>query len=138
MELGRGTAHSTASPDAFFARWIEHATWPQWSPDTEWVQVDGPVAVGTRGVLKPKGGPKVKFVISACTPGREYTDTSLLPGAQLVFQHTVVPDQAGAQLQVRITMSGPLSLLWAKIMGGGFRDSAQADLDRLIGLVEHP
>jgi len=69
--------------------------------------------------------------------GREYTDTSLLPGAQL-FQHTVVPDHAGAQLQVRITMSGPLSLLWAKIMGGGFRDSAQADPDRLVGLVGHP
>lgn len=136
MELGHGTATSTASPDAFFARWIEHDTWSQWSPDTEWVRVDGPVAVGTRGVIKPKGAPKVKFVISACTPGREYTDTSLLPGARLVFQHTVAPDGAGSQLDVRITMSGPLSLLWAKIMGGGFRDGAQADLDRLVGLVE--
>lgn len=136
LELGQGTATSTASPDAFFARWVEHDTWPQWSPDTDWVRLDGPVAVGTRGVLKPKGAPKVKFVISACTPDREYTDTSLLPGARLVFQHTVAPDEAGSQLNVRITMSGPLSFLWAKIMGGGFRDSAQSDLDRLVGLVE--
>lgn len=136
MELGRGAATSTASPDAFFARWIEHDTWPQWSPDTQWVRVDGPVAVGTQGVLKPAGGPKVKFVISACTPTREYADTSVLPGARLVFQHTAVPDGTGSKLAVLVTISGPLSRLWAKIMGGGFRDSAQADLDRLVALVE--
>jgi len=28
------------------------------------------------------------------------------------------------------------SFLWAKIIGGGFRDSAQSDLDRLVELVE--
>jgi len=54
-----------------------------------------------------------------------------------VFQHTVAPAGAGSQLQVRITMSGLSSFLWAKIIGGGFRDSAQADLDRLVELVEH-
>ena len=136
-ELGRGAATSTAVPDVFFTRWVDHDTWPQWSPDTDWVRVDGPVAVGTRGVLKPRGGPKVKFVISACTPGREYADTSMLPGARLVFQHTAVPEGTGSRLDVLITMSGPLAWLWGKIMGGGFRDSAQADLDRLVALVEH-
>lgn len=106
MELGQGAALSTASPNAFFARWIEHDTWPQWSPDTKWVRVQGPVAIGARGVLKPKSAPKV------------------------------IPDGAGSQLHVRITMSGRLSFLWAKIIGGGFRDSAQSDLDRLVELVE--
>ena len=138
IELGRGSAVSPATPDAYFARWVQHETWPAWSPDTEWVRVDGPVAVGTRGVLKPRGGPKVKFVVSACTPEREYTDTTLLPGARLVFQHTVEPVEQGSDLRVRITMRGPLAFLWAKILGGGFRDSAQADLDRLVRLVEQP
>lgn len=135
-ELGRGCATSTATPDDYFARWIDHDTWPTWSPDTEWVRVDGPVAVGTRGVLKPQRGPKAKFVISACSPGREYTDTTQLPGARLVFQHTVEPTQDGSDLRVLVTMDGPLTFLWARVMGGGFRDSAQADLDRLVGLVE--
>ncbi|PZS03330.1 MAG: hypothetical protein DLM56_09545 [Pseudonocardiales bacterium] len=138
IELGRGAATSTAPPAAFFARWIDHDTWPAWSPDTEWVRVEGPVAVGTRGVLKPKGGPRVKFVISVCTPAQEYTDTTLLPGARLVFAHTVQADEQGSELRVRVTMRGPLAWLWAKIMGGGFRDSAQADLDRLVELVERP
>lgn len=138
MELGRGHATSTATPDAFFARWIDHDTWSEWSPDTEWVRLDGPVEVGTHGVLKPKGGPKTKFVISACTPGREYTDTSRLPGARLVFRHTVEPAAPGCELHVQVTMDGPLAWVWAKILGGGFRESAQGDLDRLVRLVERP
>ena len=136
MELGRGHATSTATPDAYFARWIDHDTWPQWSPDTEWVRVDGPVEVGTRGVLKPRGGPRVKFVISACTSGREYTDISRLPGARMVFQHTVEPAEHGCELHVRVTMEGPLAFVRSRIMGGGFRESVPADLDRLVRIVE--
>ena len=132
IELGRGSATATATPDAYFARWIQHETWSAWSPETEWVRVDGPVAVGIRGVLKPRRGPKAKLVISACAPDREYTDTTLLPGARLVFQHTVEPVEQGSDLRVRITMKGPLAFLWAKVIGGGFRDSAQTDLDRLV------
>jgi hypothetical protein len=137
-ELGTGSASSTARPEAFFARWIDHATWSSWSPDTEWVRVGKPVRVGTRGVLKPKGGPKVRFVVSACEPGREYTDTSLLPGARLVFRHLVEPTQSGSDLRVRVWMEGPLAGLWAKVMGASFRESAQADLDRLVAVVESP
>jgi hypothetical protein len=136
IELGRGSATSSAPPDAYFARLCDHDTWPAWSPDTEWVRLDGPVAVGTRGVLKPKGGPRAKFVITACTPGREYTDTTLLPGARLVFEHTVQLTEGGSDLSVLVTITGPLALLWARVMGGGFRDSAQTDLDRLVRLVE--
>ncbi len=136
IELGSGHNTSTASPDAFFARWVDHATWPQWSPDTDWVRVDGPVAVGTTGTMKPAGGPKVRFTVTACEPGREYTDTTRLPGARLVFQHLAVPDGQGTELSVRVTMSGPMTWLWSRVMGGGFAESAQVDLDRLVTLVE--
>jgi len=126
---------SRATPDAYFARWIRHETWSAWSPDTEWARVAGPVAVGIRGVLKPRRGPKAKFVICVCAPDKEYTDTTPLPGARLVSQHTVEPAEQGSDLRVRITMQGPLAFLWAKVMGGGLQDSAQADLDRLVRLV---
>ena len=131
-------ATSTGKPEEFFNRWISHDTWPEWDPDTEWARVNGPVVVGARGVLKPKRGPKTKFIISACAPNREYTDTALLPGARLVFQHTVEPIERGSELRVLITIEGPLALPWTKIMGRSFQDSAQASLDRLVRLVEQP
>lgn len=136
IELATGQALSTASPNAFFEEWINHSDWPAWSPDTEWVTVTGPVQTGASGVLKPKGGPRVKFTVTECEPGREYTDTAKLLGARLVFQHTAEPAASGTDLRVRVTMAGPLARAWALVMGGGFRDSAQADLDRLVTLVE--
>jgi hypothetical protein len=132
------TAHalSSASADAFFARWSDHSTWSQWSPDSEWVRLDGPVAQGTSGVLKPKGGPEVRFSITALVEDREYTDTSKFPGATLVFQHLVQAEEDRTKLDVQVSISGPLAWLWAGILGGGFRKSVPADLDRLVALVE--
>ncbi len=87
-------------------------------------------------MLKPRGGPRVRFTISTCTPEREHTDTSTLPGAPLVFAHTAAPTAVGTELGVRVTVSGPLERLWALLLGSGFRTSAQGDLDRLVRLVE--
>jgi len=136
ITLGTATATSTAPASGFFARWIDHKSWGEWSPDTEWVRVDGPVTLGATGFIKPTGGPKTRFTISALDPGHEYTDTSHLPGARLVFQHLVVEQSGRTRLDVAVSMNGPLAWLWARVMGGGFRDSTQADLDRLVAIVE--
>ena len=134
--LAHVTSTSSAEPARFFARWVDHDTWGQWSPDTQWVRLDGPVALGTQGRLKPRSGPTVRFTITGLVPEREYTDTSRLPGGRLVFQHLVRPLEVGCELEVRVSLSGPLSALWAMVMGRQFATSAPEDLARLITLVE--
>lgn len=86
--------------------------------------------------LKPRGGPKVKFVITTIEPGREYTDVTLLLGAKLTFQHLATATATGSDLAVSITMSGPLGWLWSRILGGNFKKTAQTDLDTLVQLAE--
>ncbi len=133
------TAHadSTAPPSAFFARWADMATWPEWNADTEWVRLDGPFVEGATGVLKPRGGPKVKFVVQKLVPDVEFVDVSLLVGARLRFDHLVTsrPD-GGSTIDVAITITGPLRWVWTRILGKGFRESAQPDLDRLVKTAE--
>jgi hypothetical protein len=136
IELGAGHAYSTAAPADFFARWIDHEGWSEWSPDSEWVTFKGPVQLGAKGVLKPKGAPRVKFTISALENDRRYADTSVFPGARLVFDHTAAEAGGRTELRARVTVAGPLAGLWAKILSKGFRHSVQADLDRLVTLVE--
>lgn len=136
IEIATAQAQSSASPKAFYAQWINHDSWSEWSPDSEWVRLDGPVAEGTTGTLKPKGGPKTRFVISTLIPDQEYTDTSRLLGARLVFRHTAARVGDTTTLTARVTIDGPLAWLWARIMGAGFRESVPADLDRLIALAE--
>ena len=113
------------------------SSWPEWSSDTEWVRLEGPFAAGSTGILKPKGGPKTRFVIERLVADSELVDSSRLPGARLTFAHQITPDpRGGCTIDVTISMRGPLRWLWARILGGGFKESAQPDLDRLVEAVE--
>ncbi|GJF33305.1 hypothetical protein KNE206_60050 [Kitasatospora sp. NE20-6] len=128
---------STAQPAAFFARWADTATWPEWNTDTEWVRLDGPFTAGATGVLKPRGGPRVPFTVDTLVPDREFTDVSRLLGARLTFRHHVErTTQGGTTVRVEVTLTGPLARLWYAALGKGIRASLQDDLDRLAAAAE--
>jgi hypothetical protein len=136
IQLATAHASSSAAPSAFFARWIDHETWTEWDTDTEWVHLSGPVVLGAHGELKPLGGPKTRFTISALHPDREYTDTTKLFGATLVFQHLADVVDGRTQLSAEVTLDGPLARLWQAILGAGFTESVPTALNRLVTLVE--
>ncbi|MGD0373140.1 MAG: SRPBCC family protein [Streptosporangiaceae bacterium] len=137
IAIVQAESSSSAPPSAFFARWADVATWPEWNSDTEWVRLDGPFATGSTGVLKPKGGPKVKFVIDSLVPGREFVDVSLLAGARLTFRHLVGEGPEGnTRVEVAVTMSGPLGWFWNLVLGKGLKASLQQDLDLLVAAAE--
>jgi hypothetical protein len=130
--VAQASVTSAAPPSAFFAKWADMATWPEWNTDTEWVRLDGPFATGSTGRLKPKGGPRVRFVLTSVVPDREFVDTSLLLGARLVFRHEVTAHpEGGCTVDVDVSLSGPLAMAWNLMLGKGFRASAPPDLDRL-------
>lgn len=135
--LTAASVRSSAPASAFFERWADMATWPDWNLDTEWVRLDGAFVEGATGVLKPKGGPRVPFTIERLVPGRRFTDVSRLPGARLVFDHVLTPHEAGGcTVDVTVTLTGPLRPFWSLVLGSGIKASAQSDLDRLAGLAE--
>lgn len=137
IPLATAQITSSAAASAFFERWADMATWPQWNLDTEWVRLDGPFVEGATGTLKPKGGPKVSFVVTRLVPDREFVDVSHLVGARLTFAHQVTPaDGGGCTVDVAISMSGPLARVWNLMLGKGLRDTVQADLERLARAAE--
>ncbi len=118
------------------------ASWSEWNSDTEWVRLDGEFVEGATGELKPKGGPKVAFVVERLVPDREFVDVSRLTGARLAFAHIVNrrPD-GGSDVAVTVSISGPLSRAWLLVLGKGIRTSAQPDLESLARAAEsihHP
>jgi len=133
-----GTAHvvSSAPPAAFFARWADMATWPEWNTDTEWVRLDGPFAEGATGLLKPKGGPRVRFVVESLDPGREFVDVSRLVGARLTFAHHVTEVGSGCRVDVEVSLAGPLAGVWKRVLARNLAASLQPDLDRLASVAE--
>jgi uncharacterized membrane protein len=137
IDIATGQITSTAPPAAFFERWADMATWPEWNLDVDWVRLDGPFAQGVTGTLKPKGGPKVRFVVESLVQDKDFVDVSLLAGARLTFAHHVTEAAGGGcTVHVQISMSGPLGWLWNRILGKGLRTSVQPDLERLARVAE--
>jgi hypothetical protein len=137
VQLVSVRAASTAPPSAFFDRWADTDSWPEWDEAVRWVRRDGPFAEGTRGSLKPKGGPKVDFVIETLVPEREFTDRSTMPGAALTIRHLVeVMDDGRTGITVVVSIDGPLARLWRLLVGRGITESTPAGLHRLVGVVE--
>ncbi|RZU52646.1 hypothetical protein EV385_4520 [Krasilnikovia cinnamomea] len=130
--IATATITTDVPAQAFFERWADTATWPQWNTDTDWVRLDGPLRTGATGRLKPKGGPATRFVVTSLVPGRELTDVSLLLGARLTFQHLVSTDSSGqTTVSVRVTITGPLAFLWTAVLGKGIANALNGDLIRL-------
>ena len=87
--------------------------------------------------FKPKGGPKVPFVIERLVAGREFVDVSKLFGARLTFSHLVEEHPGGGcDLDVAVSITGPLGWLWKAVLGKGLAASIQPDLDRLVAVAE--
>ena len=135
MTLATASATSTAPASAFFTRWADMATWPEWNTDTAWVRLDGPFAQGATGTLKPKGGPKVRFTVERLDE-HTFVDVSRMPGGRVTFAHTIEETEAGTRIDVGVNVDGPLGWVWRRILGGGFRASLQSDLDRLVETAE--
>ena len=134
--LATAVVTSSATPSAFFAEWADMACWPEWNLDTAWVRLDGPFVEGATGALKPKGGPKVRFVVERLVDGEEFTDVSHLFGAKLTFRHLVSVTSAETTVSVEVTLTGPLAPLWRLILGKDISASLQSDLDRLAERAE--
>jgi uncharacterized protein YndB with AHSA1/START domain len=79
------SATTEAQPEAVWELWADVGNWKEWDPGVEGSSIDGPFAEGTRYVLKPKGGPKVKAVLTDVRPGEGFSDRTRLPLANLDF-----------------------------------------------------
>ncbi len=133
--IAAATATSSAPASAFFGRWADMATWPEWNADTAWVRLDGPFTQGATGTLKPRGGPKVRFEVTRLDD-EHFVDVSRMPGGRVTFAHQVRAVEAGTRIDVAVSIDGPLGRVWRRVLAEGFRSSLQPDLDALVATAE--
>jgi len=130
------TTHVPVTPQALWDRWADPDTHPEWSHDLAWVRLEEPLALGARGHLKPKGGPRSAFTVTELVAGRTFADTTHLPGARLTFRHHAEPAPGGALVTVTVTVEGVLARVWSRILGAAAtRTGIATDLDELVALI---
>lgn len=135
-QLAQASGVTTASSQTVFRLWSDVQAWPTWDKEIDWVKLNGAFAAGTHGVMKPKGGPKTKFMILAVKQDESFSDVSFMPGAKLRFSHQLTSQGKSTTVTHTVSISGPLSGLWSKILGKNLRSGLQPAVNNLVALAE--
>ena len=137
MQTREETRETKASAETIWHHWVDAEKWPEHNADLEWARLEGPVAVGSRIVMKPKGSGKTSATITLVTPLESFRTEARLPLARLRIDHEMSPlPGGGTRFTHRWTMSGPLSGLFWKLFGQRASSSLPAMLDNIVRIAE--
>lgn len=134
--LAQTTKKTNATPEAIFNLWKDIDNWADYDNGIEWAKLTDNFSVGGRYTIKPKGGPTVKATILVIEPNKRFIDVSHLLGAKLTFDHTLMQEDGVTIVNLVMTISGPMSWLWTKILGKDQQSDLEASTDALIAKAE--
>lgn len=124
-------------PEQIWAIWADIPNRPAWDTDTQWAKANGPFANGTIITFKPKDWFKsVNMTIVECIPHKMFTDHTTFFLAELFGKHEMITTDQGLVLTTTITITGPLTGLWRRIVGQDIVDTLPEQTQQLIALAQ--
>ncbi len=132
-EVSRKT---TATKEQIWKLWADVPNWNVWDAEVETSEIFGQFQKGTKGVLKPTGGPKTKFEMIECTIFKSFTDRSFLPLCKMDFIHTITEAKGGLEITHKVVMTGFMTFLFSKLIGNKVKVGLPIAVDKLIELAE--
>jgi len=132
-EVSRKT---TATKEQIWKLWADVPNWNVWDAEVETSELFGQIQTGTKGILKPTGGPVAKFVMTECTKFKSFTNRSFLPLCKMDFIHTMTETGEGLEITHKIEISGFLTFIFSKVIGSKIKIGLPKAVDRLIELAE--
>jgi ubiquinone/menaquinone biosynthesis C-methylase UbiE len=135
MQIEHRTTVS-APPEDIFRIYEDVPAWHTWDPDTKSANLDGPLRVGSQGKLTPTKGNTVPMRVTAVIPDRSFTVASKIPLLRMVFEHELLPTQAGTEVIHRVTLSGLLALVIGPMLRKQLNKGLPVTLANLKRLAE--
>ena len=132
-EVSRKT---TATKEQIWKLWADVPNWNVWDKEVETSELFGQFKKGTKGILKPAGGPKTKFEMTECTNFKSFTDRSFLPLCKMDFIHTMTDTNDGLVINHKVIMTGFMTFLFSKIIGSKIKVGLPIAVEKLIVLAE--
>ena len=130
------TRKTSATKEKIWKLWADVPNWSTWDKDVEKAELFGDFAVGTKGILRPVGGPKVKFEIIECEKFKSFTSRSSLPLCTVDFIHSMNEIRDGLEITYEVQMTGILTFLFSRVIGKKMAIELPTAVDKLIELTE--
>ena len=108
--------------------------WHTWDTGVEYASIEGAFEKVNYFTLKPKGGPKVRIQLHETVPGRKFVDLTNFPLAKMYGEHTFEETGEGLKITTTMTVTGPLTFLWKKVVAEKIADALP---EEMIAQVKH-
>ena len=109
--------------------------WADWDNGVEYTKLHGKFEKGGRIELKPAGGPKVMISLLEVDPLRHFLDVTQFPLAKMYGDHTFEETPDGLRITYTISVKGPLSFLWVKLVASKLAAALPQDVDKQIAVA---
>lgn len=119
--------------EQIWATYQNVSAWPSWDSELESASLLGDFDVGSKIIIKPKKGPKVKAVITECVPYEKFTDVTALPlKTRLIFSHDIEKHNKNIKLTHRVVIDGPLTFIFKRLIGRPIEKHLHDAMQKLI------
>jgi uncharacterized protein YndB with AHSA1/START domain len=124
QQFGRGTAVDfqisvdiAAPPETVWSVMVDGERWHEWTPSVRSIRMldGGPLAIGSRALIRQPRFPPAVWQVTALEPGRSFTWRSGAPGMRVYAQHSVEPIPSGTRATLRLRYEGVLGGLVARL-----------------------
>lgn len=132
-EVSRTT---NATKEQIWKLWADIPNWNVWDNEVEYSELSGDFKKGAKGLLKPTGGPKSKFIITECDDLQTFVSRSFLPLGKIDFIHTITAINDTLLVTHRIQMTGLFTFLFSKVIGNNIKKTLPEAVEKLISLAE--
>lgn len=126
MRTFRITSEIDAPAERVWQVMTDIERWHEWTPSITGIRrLDaGPLAPGSRVVIRQPRLPPAKWTVTALEPGRSFTWVSVGPGLRVVARHQVAgveragPSDADSRATLSVELQGILASVWGRLTGG--------------------
>ena len=90
MTFREASLESAAAPDRVWRVWSDVNSWPEWSPHIKESRLDGPLQVGTRGMINTRSGGKRDVIVTQFEDSKSFElESTALPMTRMAIRATV-------------------------------------------------
>lgn len=102
--------------------------WHTWDKGIEYARMEGAFEQGNTFKFRPKGGPEVNIRLKEVQGPFRFVDETRFFGARMFGEHLFEPTPDGLRLTTTMTVTGPLTFLWVKLVASKIVAGLPADM----------
>ncbi|HLB78299.1 MAG TPA: SRPBCC family protein [Candidatus Dormibacteraeota bacterium] len=119
MAFREASLETKAAPARVWRVWSDVNTWPEWNPDMKESRLNGPLALGTTGMINTRSGGKHDVVVTHFEDGRSFElESTAMPGTKMGIRATISPSGSGTRIAQGFEARGLLAPVVGPMMGG--------------------